>query len=109
MTRDAAFNRAYSEQLIAYLLAGIAFTLIQVFDSKFRDKYQNKGFVVFLIKISKGIIPLSLLSILLGNSSSNFGEAVMVWLVAVIAIYIFVSPFYLLYWLYKKLLKKHED
>lgn len=106
MNRDEAMTRAYGEQLVAYLLAGIAFTIIQVFDSKFRGKYQNKGFVVFLIQISKGVVPLSLLSILLGNSSSNFGEAVMVWLVAVIAIYIFVSPFYLLYWLYKKLLKK---
>ena len=106
MNRNEAMTRAYGEQLLAYLLAGVVFTAIQLLDSKFRIKYKDKGFIVFLVQISKGVIPLSLLSILLGGSAGNFGEAVMVWLVAIIAIYIFVSPFYLLYWLYKKLLKK---
>ena len=106
MNRNEALTRAYGEQLTDYILAGATFALIQYLDNKFRDKYKNKGFVVFLIQLSKGVIPLTLLSIILGGSSSSLGESIGVWLVVVITIYIFVSPFYLVYWLYKRFIKK---
>lgn len=97
MNRNEAESLVRTEYLFAYLLAGVVLTVIQLLDTKFRDKYKDKGFVVFLVQISKGIIPLSLITVLLGNHTLG------VWFVAVVAIYIFVSPLYLIYWIFQKL------
>jgi len=107
MNRNEALAKAYTNQLLAYLLAGVAFTVIQVFDSKLRVKYKNRKLIVFIVQTSKGIIPLSLLSTLLGQSG-NLGEKVIIWLVVVITIYLFVLPGYLFYRLYQRFFKKNK-
>lgn len=104
------YTRFQSLSFFYYIFVGLIFGLIQLVDSKFRYKYSSKGYFVFLVRISKAIIPLSIITVMRGIYGDSFGEKLLLLFVVVpvvsIMLLILLSPIYLVYWIFKRIFRK---
>lgn len=105
MNIDEAQAKAQNIVLLAYVLAGLSFGAVQLLEAKLGDKIKS-GYLKFILKSSKLIVPGATLSVILG--SVKFGslpEIFLVWLLAIITILVLISPLYIIHFFIKKIFR----
>ncbi len=99
--------KAETNYVLAYLTVGAVFAVVQVIDKKFLRKHV-KGYSLFLVQISKGIVPFATAVVLFKNPISgplnqpSLIDVFMVWFLAIVTWYVLLSPVYFVYWLFHR-------